>query len=546
MADQFSNDSVNLVKNQYLCYFHLMLPEKYYYLKVAQSGDLKDKKERKLYRRLEMLPAILAWGTLISLAGFSWLAPFEVAIFVISFDIYWLIKTIYLALHLRTSYKKVTENIKTDWIKKLNNLAKKDYAHPVGDWHDLYHLVIFPAYKEPYEIIKPSLDALVNERYPKDRFIVVFAVEERAMEYARDISEKIKQEYGDKFGKFLISMHPKDLVGDVPGKGSNIAYAGRKAKELIDGLKIPHENIIVSAFDIDTVIHHGYFACLTHSFLTTKNPLRSSYQPVPFYINNIWEAPSFARIFAFSSTFWHMMQQERSEKMTTFSSHSMSFKALIDVDFWQPNMVSEDSRIFWQCFLRYDGDYKIRSLYFPVNMDANVAETTGQTAVNQYRQVRRWGWGAENIPYFLFGFWKNKRIPMVDKWHYSFFIIEGFHSWATNALAMFVFGWLPLVLGGEVFNSSLIAYNLPRITRIIMILAMFGLVTSAVMAINLLPVRPVKYGRSKYVWIVLQWVLLPFTIIIFGALPGLESQTRLFLSGKYRLGFWVTPKTRKI
>lgn len=522
-----------------------MLPEEYYYLKVAQASDLKDKKERKFYRYLEMLPAILAWGTLILFTIFSWFAPFGVAIFVIAFDIYWLIKTVYLSLHLRTSYQKVRENIKTDWIKKLNNLAKKDYTHSVKDWHDLHHLVIFPAYKESYEVIKPSLDALVNERYPKDNFIVVFAVEERAGDYAKDISKRIEEEYRDKFGHFLVSVHPGSLEGEIPGKGSNIAYAGRQAKKLIDDLKIPYENVVVSAFDIDTVIHHGYFACLAYNFLTAEKPLRTSYQPVPFYINNIWDAPSFARIFAFSSTFWHMMQQERPEKMTTFSSHSMSFKALVDVDFWQSNMVSEDSRIFWQCFLRYDGDYKIKSLYFPVNMDANTAETTKQTAINQYKQVRRWGWGAENIPYFLFGFWKNKKVPKIDKWHYGFFVVEGFHSWATNALAMFVFGWLPLALGGEVFNTSLIAYNLPRITRWIMTLAMFGLVTSAVMAINLLPVRPVKYGRFKYVWIVLQWVLLPFTIIIFGAMPGLESQTRLMLSGKYRLGFWVTPKIRK-
>jgi len=522
-----------------------MFPEKYYYLKVAQSSDLKDKKERIIYRLLEIFPAFLVWITLTVLVIFSWIAPFEVAIFIIAFDIYWFVKTLYLTLHLRSSYKKVRENMKTNWIKRLEDFPKNNYGHLIKDWRDIYHLVIFPVYKESYEVIKPSLDALLNEKFPHNNFIVVIATEARAGREAQEIAKKIEEEYKNKFGKFLIYSHPQDLEGDIPGKGSNIAFAGRQAQKIIDELKIPYENIIVSAFDVDTIIHHGYFACLTYNFLTAENPLRTSFQPVPFYINNIWEAPSFARVFAFSSTFWHMMQQERPEKMITFSSHSMSFRALVDVDFWQVNMVSEDSRIFWQCLFRYDGDYKIKPLYFPVNMDANVAETSRQTAINQYKQIRRWGFGAENIPYFLFGFLKNKIMPAIKKWRYGFFVIEGFHSWSTNALIMFVFGWLPLFLGGEEFNSSLIAYNLPRISRFIMILAMFGLITSAVLAINLLPPRPVKYGRGKYVWMILQWILLPVVIIVFGAMPGLEAQTRLAIGGKSRLGFWVTPKIRK-
>jgi hypothetical protein len=39
-----------------------------------------------------------------------------------------------------------------------------------------------------------------------------------------------------------------------------------------------------------------------------------------------------------------------------------------------------------------------------------------------------------------------------------------------------------------------------------------------------------------------QWLILPFSIIIFGAIPGLESQTRLMINK--RLGFFVTPKSR--
>lgn len=71
---------------------------------------------------------------------------------------------------------------------------------------------------------------------------------------------------------------------------------------------------------------------------------------------------------------------------------------------------------------------------------------------------------------------------------------------------------------------------------------MLGLVVSAIISLSLLPPRPL--GRSKwgYVPMFLQWILVPFTMIFFSALPGLDAQTRLML-GKY-MGFWVTPKSR--
>jgi hypothetical protein len=75
-----------------------------------------------------------------------------------------------------------------------------------------------------------------------------------------------------------------------------------------------------------------------------------------------------------------------------------------------------------------------------------------------------------------------------------------------------------------------------------MLLAMFGLVTSAIISVILLPPRPPAYGRYKWLWMVLQWILFPINFIFFGAIPALDAQTRLML--KRYLGFWVTPKHR--
>ncbi|MEK7553678.1 MAG: glycosyltransferase family 2 protein [Patescibacteria group bacterium] len=519
----------------------MSLLSEYNYTKIGSANDLDNQKEQRIYRLLEIFPAFLSWSTLIGIVLMSWLLPIFAAIFIIAFDIYWLLKTIYLALHLRSAFKKMKKNMEINWLRELTN----DRRPTTNDWTNIYHLILLPFYNEPKEIIRASVESLANANYPKDKLIVVLAAEEKAGEQAKIIAEKIKKEFGEKFFKFLITLHPADIQEEIPGKGSNIAWAGKQAKEeIIDALQIPYENVLISAFDVDTVIYPDYFSRLTYVFLNTPNNQNFSYQPVPFYINNIWQSPAMARVVAFSATFWHMLQQERMERLTTFSSHSMPLQALINVDFWQKNMVSEDSRIFWQCLFRHNGNYGVVPLHYPVKMDANAAPTFWQTMKNLYKQQRRWAWGCENISYILFGFWKNKNIGFRKKWHYTLIYIEGFWSWATNTLIIFMLGWLPIVLGGEIFKQSLLAYNLPQITRWLMTLATVGIITSAYLTIIILPPKPIEYGKYKYIEMILQWPLLLITMIVFGAFPALEAQTRLALGGKFRLNFWVTPKEK--
>lgn len=494
----------------------------------------------------EVLPATLSWLTLLLMFLASWKAAFWAAIFIILFDTYWLLKTLYLSLHLRHAFNKMRENEKIDWLAKLEGYK----------WRDIYHLVILPMYNEPYEVVRDSFESLAKINYPKEKMIVVLATEERAGEKSREIAKKIEAEFGNKFYKFLATTHPMNLPGEIPGKGSNESYAAEQVKKLvIDPLKINprtqplgegvnYENILVSVFDVDTQIGKEYFALLTHKFLTCEKPQRTSFQPIPLFINNIYEAPALARVVSFSATFWHMMQQARPERMTTFSSHSMPFKALVEIGYWQKDVVSEDSRIFWQLFLHYDGDWRVEPMFYPVSMDANVAHGFWKTAVNIYKQQRRWGFGAENVPYMMDGFRKNKNIPFKTKFYWAFNVIEGFHSWATNAIFIFALGWLPVLIGGADFDKTILAYNLPVITRWILSISMIGVASSAVLSIMLLPKKPGGFKMSHYAIYFLQWILMPFTLIIFGAIPGLEAQTRLALGGKFKLGFWVTPKDR--
>lgn len=502
---------------------------------AGHAFHLKDKKERKLFRLFEIVPGFLAWGTIIGIILLSYFAPVIAAYFIIAFDLYWLLKTLHLSLHHRHNWKRLRHNIKVDWEEMLNPF-KYDY---------LYHMVILPFYNETEDVVEESIQSILKTKYNKDRVIIVLAAEQRAGEDAWSLAKKMKEKFASECAHFVVTQHPADIEGEMAGKGSNIAYAAEQARvEVLDANTINYDNVLVSAFDIDTVAWEQYFLCLTWHFLTTEDRFNASYQPVPLYNNNIWEAPTFSRVAAMSSTFWQMIQQERPEKLTTFSSHSVPFSVLHKIGYWQKNMVSEDSRIFWNLYFAHNGDYRVIPISYPVSMDANLAPTRWQTMINIYKQHRRWSWGAENIPYMLFNFVKHKHIALKDKIRYSFIQIEGFWSLATNPLFILLLGWLPLILGGSEFRNSILSYNLPIVTRNLMILAMSGLILSAVIAFTLIPPLPKHYTKRvwRYVLMGIQWFLVPFTIVVFGAIPGLDAQTRLMF-GKY-MGFWVTPKHR--
>ena len=195
------------------------------------------------------MPGVLSWTTLIGVALLSWLTPVGMAIFIIFFDVYWFLKTFYLSIHLRISYRKMRNNMEINWLEKL----KTDPATTA--WPDIYHLIVFPFFDEPYEVIKESFEALARINYPLGRFIVAIGTEEKAGEAAKQTLDRITAEYANTFFKLVATVHPSNLPGEAPGKGSNEAWIAQQVKqEVIDPLRIPYERIVVSSFDIDTQI----------------------------------------------------------------------------------------------------------------------------------------------------------------------------------------------------------------------------------------------------------------------------------------------------
>lgn len=495
-------------------------------------------KRDKKYRFLEIFPGAFVIFVFVFLAIFSFISPLVIIYFIIVYDFLWLFKIIYKEITLLVSYRKFKKTMKVDWFKKLQEEKS-------AEWQNVYHIVLLPTYKEPLEVIENSLEKLSSVKYDLNKMFVVLAGEAAEGEDFIKKADVIKEKFGNRFFRFEYTVHTLQ-EGEIQGKGSNCHSAGKHIKEVLDAEypDISYKNIIISNLDIDTIVHEQYFAHISYLHLTIKNPERTSYQPVALFNNNFWEATSTNRLISRGTTFWLLSDFVRTDNLSTFSSHSMNFNALVDVGFWHNDVVSEDSRIGFQCINYYNGDYKIQPVYIPVSLDIVDDDSISKSILNQYKQQRRWAYGMENFPYLVTEWGKNKKMPFKTKFIYIFNQLEGGFSWAVAPLIMFVFGFLPLiVINATNFSQTIIVRNAPFILETIMKIGMLNMVINAIVSFTLIPKKKEKVSIFKYILLFAEWLMMPVITILLAAFPAIDAYMRLML-GKY-MGFWVTPKNRK-
>ena len=523
----------------------------------------------------EIQPGLHFWTVFILAVTLSYLQPVWAALFIVCFDLYWVLKALNVASHLMSSYLKFKFFVTIDWLdwtERLQDLPgfirflKERRASPVSrrekkyldreiirlnqlaekgrvslDYKRYYQLVLIPFVDESFEVLDSTLHAITAANYPKDKMLLLLASEERAGQEARAVASRIKEKYQGAFYKFFVTAHPDGLAGEIKGKSANASYAVQAILPDLAAAGIGVEQVLVSNFDSDTIVHPQYFSRVVYEFLTAEKPYQSSYQPIAVYNNNIWDSPALIRVISVSNSFWQFTESSRPDRLRTFSSHSMPLKTLVEVGFWKKDIVNEDGYIYWQCYMHFKGDYHVVPLFVPISLDTCLAASTWETIKNQYKQKRRWAYNVEYYPHLVPKL-LTLDAPLWDRLYKLFQYVEGNFNWATASIMISMLGWLPLFVGGDDFYTTVVAFNLPFITKVLMNTALFFLIFSVYINMILLPPRPAKYGAGRSIMMYLQWFLVPIASVIFGSLPAVEAQTRL-LFGKY-LEFWVTPKAR--
>jgi len=426
------------------------------------------------------------------------------------------------------------EEQKKNWLAELEKLNKAG-----RNWQEIWQAIILVTYKEPYEVLRRSIESYALADYPKSKKILIFAAEERDQENATLLFNRLKREYGSQFEIMELTVHPDGLPGEIRCKSANATWGGKELKKILDKRGIPYEQVLVSNFDADTRVHPQYFANLTYKFLTVPDPYHTSFQPIHLYNNNIWDVPALIRLVAFGSTFVLMSDCQKPKRFRNFSSRSNCFKTIVDINFWCVDRIPEDSDQYYNSLFQFSGAHYVVPLLTPVYMDAALANTYWGTFKNQYLQLRRWAWGCTDIPYLIKKSFTDNRLSIRSKVLHICRLIEWHFSWATAPIFITFVGWFPLLLH-PTFKNTVLGYSFPGITGTILTISTIGLLASIVISLLMLPPKPEVYPKSKWFSMLFGWALFPVMSIILSSFPAIDAQTRLML-GKY-MEYRVTEK----
>lgn len=523
-------------------------------------------KRTRFYRAFEMFPAILSYATILLPVILSLISPLIGAIFVIIYIIAWFVKAMAMSVRSIQGFTILTHAQQVNWRGRLNDLEhpEQTLAHwkQSNEWKadihhhnlerllasekvrrpsDIVNAIIIATYNESLEVLEPTIASLLASDYDMTRTMLIIAYEERGGPAIEATVKALEKTYQRAFGHFYLVKHPANLPNEVIGKGGNITYAGRFLAQEVDTLGIDPENVIVTTLDSDNRPHTTYFSYLTYEYIMHPEPRYTSFQPLSLYLNNIWDVPAPIRVLATGNSFWNIVISQRPNMLRNFASHSQGLASLIDTDFWSTRTIVEDGHQFWRSYFRYDGHYNVTPIFVPIYQDAVMSEKLTRTLHAQYVQLRRWAYGASDIPYVAERVFTAKRTaPFFDAFLKFIRLVDGHISWASAPFILLLGAFAPLFLSSE-SSRSIVAHQLPSIASSIQQVALVGLAIIIVLSFRMLPERPKAYTWRRNISMLLQWVMAPVLGIVYSSAASLYSQTRL-LFGKYLDRFDVTTK----
>ena len=509
------------------------------------------------YRFFEILPGVLSYSLLLLPFVLSLINVTLAAIFVLAYMLIYVVRGFGVAFRGVQAFHVLGQQRKLDWPELLDNLqtGKLTPGHKAPRWHserlhrlhdqpnrlmpkDIIHAVIIATYNESREVLEPTIQSVVDSLYDMKQVILVLAYEERGGERVEEQSLSLVEDYKDKFLDAMAIKHPKDMPGEVIGKGGNVTYAGRQLQKYLESKNIDPRRVIVTTLDSDNRPDKQYLPALSYVYAACEDPVHVSVQPITIYSNNIWDAPAPMRVIATGNSFYNIVLSLRPHLLRNFSAHAQSMAALIDMDFWSVRTIVEDGHQFWRSYFRYDGNYRVLPLYVPIYQDAVLTDNYRKTLKAQFVQLRRWTYGASDIAYVADkGFFKSNKVPRLDligKW---LRLTEGHVSWAAAPILVLFAGYIPALFHPQSFAANELPLILSRIQRF----AMLGVVILIFVAFKTLPPKPARYKRRRSFWMVLQWIYLPVTTIGYNSFAAFYSQTRLMFR-KYMDKFDVTEK----
>lgn len=536
---------------------------------MAQSLEIPLGKRTKMYRLFEIVPGALSIGAIALLFVLTWYDAAVASMYLLLIILTALARAVIIASHTIRGYRHLAAAQKIDWRRRLLDLEHPEESlkheeqrvtsqfgqsthlrnlramvqHP-GEYprpSQLKHAVVVAAYNESMSVIEPTIQSLLATTIDNKQLIIVFAYEARGGESIKETAKVLKQRYGARFGAFYTVEHPEGLPDEVVGKGGNITYAGEVLARKLKQQKVNFDNVIVTSLDCDNRPHPAYFDYVSYEYIVHRDRQRLSYQPISLFLNNIWDVPAPMRVIATGNSFWNIISAMRPDRLRNFASHSQPLTALAGMKFWSKRSIVEDGHQFWRSYFYFKGDYAVTPIYVPIYQDAVLSETYKKTLVAQFKQLRRWAYGASDVPYVATRvFTKKRSVPLSDGIVKFIELLDSHVTLASVSILVAIGGWIPLLLSPD-SAKSVPAHQLPVIVSALQQIALIGLCVSIFFSFKMLPPRPERYKRHRTILMLAQWILMPVTTIAYGATSAINAQLHLMF-GRYLDKFDVTEK----
>lgn len=484
----------------------------------------------KSQRFLEILPGFVSWSLILFPFWGSFLVPTLVSYYIIAFSVYWLYRSISMALLSSIAHLRINASAQHDWNADLQTLPGAK---------DIHHIVVIPTYKEPLHTLERTLTSLSKQTYPLERMHIIISFEAREGEAGQEKADLLSKQFRHVFGDVITTFHP-DIHGEVKGKSSNMAWGARMGKKtLVDNQGILIDHCTITSEDADALFHQQYFSCLTYLFLTSKKPFNRIWQGSIRFYNNIWQVPAPIRVMSSIFSVTQMFILMRQDRLINFSTYSTSLHMIDKIGYWDTDVIPEDYHLFFKAYFALKGDLEVEPLFLPIMADAAQAHNFWSSMYNQYEQIKRWAWGVSDDAYVIKQWLLAEGVPFWDKTIRVIKTIEDHFLWPVNWFAITIGALLPPLLNQQ-FNRTILGKTLPQVSSALLTFSLISLVVIFIIDARSRPKRPTKPKIIHRILQPLEFLMLPFLGFFFSALPGLDAHTRLML-GKY-LEYRVTEK----
>ncbi|MEI6326922.1 MAG: glycosyltransferase family 2 protein [Candidatus Roizmanbacteria bacterium] len=481
-------------------------------------------------RFAEIIVTLLTW---ITLTTPLWLSPFHPAVVaygIIAFNIYFFFQSVKTTVNSIKSFVLLTKHSHIDYRAKV-------LALPVADYEKIHHFVIIPCFKESVGKLTETIDSIINGDYPHlHNVTIVLGFEKRELE-APHKAQQLQDAYRGKV-TIIVTYHELTSV-EIPGKASNQTWAAKEISRICQGHGYDPHFVICTIGDADSNFPANYFSYLTYEFLRDTDRYYHFYWAPVLLYNNFWELSFFVRMQASLSSIVRLAHLQEKEKLIQISTYSVNLKLIQDIGYWDVDIIPEDWHIHLQAFFTYGDRIRTIPLYTIVNGDAVNSGNMYRSLLSRYEQEKRWAWGVSDIAYAWKRSFETPHIPVMKKVSKILFILKIHLLWPTSFFILTVFATItPLI--NPLFKRSVMGFILPQVSGIILTTASSMLIIYTILDIKIRQRLNIQTKPLNFIFLALQWYILPFVSFFLSALPALDAHTRMLLGKK--LVYKVTEK----